>query len=172
MRIKWFFPFFIVFAVCSCEKNKEIDQTVDVHNPSQSDRKSNGGLLRFTLDEKAMHDKFFEAQFTPRGEVFEYDNLQLYNYNFGSDKYPQMLINLDYRESDLKKWQDRTFPLDFMAFTASPNVPPLNSKGEIKITKVVDDKIDGIFSGKLVNPVNNKSFDIRGEFRAILKLNI
>ena len=93
MRRKLFFLCVLFFAA-ACQKDKEL-QPHDVMRPRQSDYKPNGGLLRFTLGDKPMHDSFFEAQFTPRGQMFDTDNLQLYNYNLNSDKYPQLLINVN-----------------------------------------------------------------------------
>ena len=171
MRIKLFF-LSALFLLSVCQKEKDVKQPHDVTHPRQSDRKPNGGLLRFTLGDKPLHDTFFEAQFTPRGQVFDIDNLQLYNYNLNSDKYPQLLINIDYKESDLSKWQNQSLPIQTLAFTAAPNTPTMQSAGTLKITKVTDRNIEGTFSGELVNPKSSKVFEIRGEFRAIMRINI
>ena len=177
MKIKLFlFPLLIfLFAFCNKEKEPETitpEGNFNVYKPDQSDRNSNGGKLRFTLDNKVMHDDFFIAQFTPKGEMFEHDNLQLYNYNFGSDKYPQFIINIDFDNSDLKNWEGQTFSLDFLAFTASPNTVPFNSKGEITITKVSATDIQGTFKGHLVHPKNRNTFPIKGDFKAMIRVNV
>ena len=170
MRRKLFFLCVLFFAA-ACQKDKEL-QPHDVMRPRQSDYKPNGGLLRFTLGDKPMHDAFFEAQFTPRGQVFNADNLQLYNYNLNSDKYPQLLINVNNIESELTKWVNQSLPIETLAFTAAPNTPTMKSDGTIKITNVTDRNIEGSFSGELVNPVTGKVFEIRGEFRAIMRINV
>ncbi len=176
MKTKIFFVLIILVGFFACEKKKQPvlrpQGSFQVSEPDKSDREPNGGMLRFKLKDKAMHDKFFIAQFTPRGELFKNDNLQLFNYNIGSDKYPQFIINLNYKESELKKWEGQTFPLDFLAFTAAPNTTPLNSQGTLKITKVTNSAVEGTFSGKLSNPVSKKIVPIRGEFKAMIKLNI
>ncbi|MBN1559721.1 hypothetical protein JW998_05695 [candidate division KSB1 bacterium] len=170
MRRKLFF-LCALFLLVACQKEKEL-QPHDVMHPRQSDRKPNGGLLRFTLGDKPLHDSFFEAQFTPRGQVFDADNLQLYNYNLNSDKYPRLLITVNTVESDLSKWIDQSLPIETLAFTAAPNVPTMKSPGTIKITKVTERDVEGSFSGELVNPGTGKVFEIRGEFRAILRINV
>ena len=170
MRRKLFF-LSIFFLMLACQQERDPEQPHDVTRPKQSDRKPNGGLLRFTLGDKPLHDSFFEAQFTPRGDVFDFDNLQLYNYNLDSDKYPQLLLNVNHKESDLQKWLNLSLPIEVIAFTAAPDTPTMQSNGTIKITKVTARTIEGSFSGEIVNP-NNKVFPIRGEFRAIKRLNI
>ncbi|MBN1480061.1 hypothetical protein EH223_19100 [candidate division KSB1 bacterium] len=174
MRIKIFFLCSLFLLTAACEKDENLSkQPHDVTRPRQSDRKPNGGLLRFTLGDKPLHDSFFEAQFTPRGEVFELDNLQLYNYNLDSDKYPQVLINVNHKESDVSRWVNQSLPIEILAFTAAPNTPALkSSNGTIKITKVTNRNIEGTFSGELFNPKASKTFAIRGEFRAVLRINI
>ena len=169
---KSFLALLIIGMLMGCGKKEKQKTDFKVSLPSQSDRQPNGGMLRFTIDDKSMHDKYFVAQFTPRGDVFEYDNLQLYNYNIGSDKYPQFIINLNFKESDLKKWQGKTFPLDFLAFTPSPRAIPLNSRGEITITKVTESFVEGKFSGELIHPKTGEPHPIKGEFRAVLKVNV
>ena len=166
---------FLLFFACEKKKEPQVIRPkgeFNVRKPEQSDREPNGGKLRFTLNGKTMHDDFFVAQFTPRGDVFDKDNLQLYNYNFGSDKYPQFIINIDYRESDLKKWEGKKFPLDFLAFTAAPNTVPFNSKGELRIIKVTDTEIQGTFHGELIHPVKKTTYEIKGDFKAIIRVNI
>ncbi|MBN1467001.1 hypothetical protein JXA02_14700 [candidate division KSB1 bacterium] len=153
-------------------QNKEELQPHDVTQPRQSDRKPNGGLLRFTLGDKPMHDSFFEAQFTPRGQMFDTDNLQLYNYNFDSDKYPQLLITVNTVESDLSRWINQSLPTAELAFTAAANTPTMRSPGTVRITKVTERSIEGSFSGELANPVTGKAFEIRGEFRAVTRINV
>ncbi len=172
MRIKLFFLFFVILLV-ACQKD-ESQRTFahDVNRPAQSDRKPNGGMLRLTLDEKVMHDPFFEAQFTPKGEVFQHDNLQLYNYNLNSDKYPRLLISIDASESDLKQWQGKSFSLETMAFTPSAGVAALNARGSVTIEKVTDRKVEGTFSGELLHPDGKRAFPIRGEFSAMLNVNV
>jgi hypothetical protein len=177
MTKRLFLIFLILISIVACGKKKNIHRPsqpspIQTELADQSDRESNGGLLRFKLEGKAMYDKFFVAQFTPRGDLFAMDNLQLYNYNLGSDKFPQFIINLDYKESDLSKWEGKVFPMDFLAFTIAPNTLPLNSKGTIEITDVTQTAIEGRFSGELVNPRSHKSFAINGEFKATIKVNI
>ncbi len=170
--------FLIIFLTLSCgEKRKSArDQkpqgSIHADRPDLSDREPNGGMLRFTLEGKAMFDKYFVAQFTPRGDLFNMDNLQLYNYNPGSDKYPQFIISIDYKESDLRNWAGKTFPLDFLAFTAAANTLPLNSKGKVEIMEVTESKVEGRFSGQLIHPTSGKMFEIRGEFKAMIKVNV
>ena len=84
MRIKMFFLVMMILLFSACGKDEGLQQAPhDVTKPAQSDKKPNGGFIRFTLDERPMHDAFFAAHFTPGGDVFEFDNLQLYNYNIG-----------------------------------------------------------------------------------------
>jgi hypothetical protein len=173
MRIKVFFlcAFFLMTLACQQDDNLA-KQPHDVNRPKQSDRKPNGGLLRFTLGDKPLHDSYCEGQFTPRGEMFEFDNLQIYNYNLESDKYPQLLIHVNHKESELANWIDKSLPIDVMAFTAAPQTETLQSKGTLKVTKVSGRTIEGSFSGDLLNPETGKTFEIRGEFRAILRVNV
>jgi hypothetical protein len=172
MKKKVFFIALIGLGMLACEKPRERDGAPGNSSGDISDREPNGGFLRCTLAGKAMHDRFFVAQFTPRGELFEEDNLQLYNYHIGSEKYPQFLISIDHLESDPGEWSGVTFPLDFLAFTAAPNTTPLNSRGELVITKVTGATIEGRFAGELIHPVSNKTFPIRGDFKAMIVLNI
>ena len=97
MRIKLFFLCALFLFTVACQKDEDPAQAHDVTRPKQSDQKPNGGLLRFTLGDKPLHDSFCEAQFTPRGEMFEHDNLQLYNYNLNSEKYPQLILNINHK---------------------------------------------------------------------------
>ena len=139
MRIKMFFMCMSILFFSACQKDENLQKAPhDVAKPAQSDEKPNGGFIRFTLDERPMHDSFFEAQFTPRGDVFEIDNLQLYNYNFGSKKYPQIIISIDYKQSDLQKWQGQKFSLQNFTFTAAAGAPPMAASGEIEIKAVSD----------------------------------
>jgi hypothetical protein len=162
MTKKSFFTILIFFFLLSCGKKQEA---------GSPDRSSNGGMLRFKLGNKTMHDKYFIALFTPRGNLFKEDNLQLYNYNVGSDKYPQIIININYNSSDLNAWAGKVLPIDFLAFTPAPDQMPLRSKGQVTITQVTDQMIEGRFSGELVNPQKEKSFPIHGEFKAVLQVN-
>ena len=172
MRIKLFFVI-LVFLFAACQQDDSQNEFAhDVKRPAQSDQKPNGGMLRFTLDEKVMHDPFFEAQFTPKGEVFTHDNLQLYNYNLNSEKYPRLLISIDAKESDLQEWQGQSFELETMAFTPSEGSPTLSARGSVAIEQVTDRKIEGTFSGELLHPDGERVFPIRGEFRAMLKVNV
>jgi hypothetical protein len=169
--------FFLMLAfLCCCHKKDDNVPSQSGRRPKEasrlSDKEANGGLLRFSLQGKSMHDSYFVAQFTPKGVIFRHDNLQLFNYNRGSDKYPQFLINIDYDESELKNWEGHTFPLDFLVFTAAQNTTPLNSRGQMYIQRVSQDAVEGHFSGELVNPITKKSFAIRGEFKGIVELNI
>ena len=173
MRIKLFFLCTLILVFSACKKDENLQKAPhDVTKPAQSDRKPNGGFIRFTLDERPMHDAFFEAQFTPRGDVFEFDNLQLYNYNLGSKKYPQIIISINYKQSDLKKWQGHKFSLQNFTFTAAEGTPSMTAKGEIEIKSVSDRFIEGMFSGELLHPQKDASFPIRGEFKASVKVNI
>lgn len=172
MRTKLFFLLCAVLCAAFCQKDKSGLPPYDAARPAQSDRKPNGGLLRFTLDSKLMHDTFFEAQFTPRGDVFQFDNLQMYNYNFGSDKFPRLLISIDHEDSDLEQWSGLTVPMDLLVFTPASGTAPFSARGEIKIKNADKNKIEGTFSGELVHPINGRTFSMRGEFRAVVKLNI
>jgi hypothetical protein len=155
----------LLLSACGQKEDSE-KQTVT------TDRGSNDGLLRFVLAGKSMHDSFFSAQFTPRGDLFKKDNLQLYNFNPESNKYPRFLINIDYQQSDLKQWKGKRFPLDYLAFTPSPGAKPLKSRGELLITTVTERYIEGQFAGELYKPSTGQRFPIRGEFRAQLEYNI
>ncbi len=173
MRIKIFFLCVVFLFAIACQKDENLNKLPhDVSRPKQSDQKPNGGMLRFTLGDKPLHDSFFEAQFTPRGDMFDSDNLQLYNYNLDSDKYPQLLIHVNYKESDVANWVDQTLPIELLAFTPAPNTETMKSKGTLKITKVTERNIEGTFSGELLNTGTGKTFEIRGEFRAILRVNV
>ena len=173
MRIKLFFLCMIFFMICACQKDENLQKMPhDVGKPAQSDRKPNGGFIRFTLDEKPMHDSFFEAQFTPRGDVFEYDNLQLYNYNLGSTKYPQIIFSVDLQESDLKKWQGLSLSLQCLTFTAAKDAPPMTASGELLIKSVSDRFIEGSFQGELLHPQQQRSFTFRGEFKVLIRVNV
>jgi len=136
------------------------------------DRMDNGGFVRFSVEGKAMHDNYFVAQFTPAGDLLQRDNLQLYNYNPGSDKFPQLLMDINLKESDLKKWQSQSLATDVLAFSVSSQSPPLRSTGQVKIAHVTDQFVQGSFSGEMVNPQTGKTFSIHGEFNAVLKINI
>ncbi len=173
MRIKLFFFCALFLLATACQRDENLaKQPHDVNRPRQSDQKPNGGLLRFTLGDKPMHDSYCEAQFTPRGDVFEFDNLQIYNYNLESEKYPQLLINVNFNESELGKWVDQTLPIELMAFTAAPQTKTMTSKGTITLKNITDRTIEGSFSGDLLNADTGKTFAIRGEFRAILRVNV
>ena len=173
MRIKLFFICMLILALSACQKDETLPRApYDVKQPAQSDLKPNGGFIRFTLDEKPMHDSFFEAQFTPRGDVFEFDNLQLYNYNLGSEKYPQIIISVDYNQSDLNAWQGLTFSLENVTFSASAETAPMTATGELTIKLVTDRVIEGGFNGRLLHPHNDSSFPFRGEFKAVIKVNV
>ncbi len=136
------------------------------------DRTDNGGLLRFTLEGKALHDRFVVAQFTPRGDLFVEDNLQIYNYDIESDKYPRILISISSLESDLKLWQEKVLPVELLAFSVSAESRPFSSRGEVKITRVTAQYVEGQFSGELFSEENGKSFPIQGEFKAVLRWNV
>ncbi|HNW58799.1 MAG TPA: hypothetical protein PKI62_03890 [bacterium] len=136
------------------------------------DRTDNGGMLRFTVEGKTMHDRFVVAQFTPRGDLFPEDNLQIYNYDIQSDKYPRLLLSINSRESDLRRWQDQSLPAELVAFTVSAQSPPLTARGEVRITRVADPFIEGQFRAELLQEESGKSYEIRGEFKAVLRLNV
>lgn len=161
---KRIFSCFLLLALClSCGPKKK---------SGQGDRGDNGGFVRFTVEGKAMHDDYFVAQFTPAGDLFDSDNLQLFNYNTGSSKYPQLLMDINYQQSNLKLWKAQSLPTSVLAFSVSPQAPPLQSTGEVKILQVSDQFVQGSFSGELVHPETGKTFPIRGEFKAVLKVNI
>ncbi|HNR66976.1 MAG TPA: hypothetical protein PKN04_02635 [bacterium] len=158
------FALLVICFVIAC-KNQPHDQ------PYQSDREPNGGLLRMTIEGRPMHDRFFVAQFTPKGELFETDNLQLFNYNIDSEKYPKLLISIDHLENELKNWQKQAFPLDVFALILEENTVPLQAKGELWIDKIDERFIHGSFSGDLIHPENGTQFPLRGEFKAVLRYN-
>jgi hypothetical protein len=172
MKIKLFLLSLLVFTFFFCNKDQTNKGTFNIHQPDQSDRLANGGKLRFTLDKKVMHDDYFVAQFTPKGDMFDFDNLQLYNYNFGSEKYPQFIINIDFNDSELKNWEGKTFPMEFLAFIAAPRTAPFNSSGNITITKVSKNNVQGTFNGYLLHPKSKNRFPIKGEFKAIIAINV
>ena len=173
MRKKLFFACMLLLIFTACQKDENLQKAPhDTSKPVQSDLKPNGGFIRFTLDEKPMHDSFFEAQFTPRGDVFELDNLQLYNYNLGSDKYPQIIFNIDYEENILQQWEGLRFSLECLTFSASAEALPMTATGEIHIKNVSDRFVEGSFSGQLLHPQNDRQFPIRGEFKAAIKINV
>ena len=139
---------------------------------TDDDRGDNGGFVRFSVEGKKMHDEYFVAQFTPAGDMFDRDNLQLYNFNPGSTKYPQLLISLNHPQRDLKKWQFETLATEVLAFSVSGQTTPLQSAGQVQILRVSDQYVEGKFSGELVHPQTGKTYSIRGEFKAVLKMNI
>ena len=172
MRTKLFFILLAFFLIVCQKKDSSQQPPYMASRPSQSDRKPNGGLLRFTLEDKVMHDSFFEGQFTPRGQVFESDNLQLYNYNLNSDKYPRLLITIDFFESDLNKCVGKVFPMDLFVFTPAPDAEPFSAKGEIRIVSREGDDLEGKFDGRLFHPHKRTSFKIKGEFKAKIRKNV
>jgi hypothetical protein len=172
MYYKLFLIFLLAIGLASCQKAEKNEKSALKAREQLSDRVSNDGMLRFVLAGKSMHDEFFIAQFTPQGNLFEKDNLQLCNYNIGSDKYPQFIININHDSSNLKEWEGKTFPLDFLAFTPASDARPLDSEGNILFTKITDTSIEGKFSGNLINRVSGKKYPIRGEFKAIIELNV
>lgn len=162
----------LALLLVACPEKGE--QTAHPKKPlvTVGDRSDNGGWLRLTLEGKTMHDRFVVAQFTPRGDLFQADNLQIYTYDIDSDKYPRFLLSLSLRESDLRLWQAQQFPMDTLAFTVAPELKPLSSRGEIRITRVSDQFVEGQFAGELFSPENGKSLPIRGEFKAVLRWNV
>mgnify|MGYP005843044927 CR=1 FL=1 len=173
MRTKLFFLFVALLCTAFCRKDETSGLPPhDATRPAQSDRKPNGGMLRLTLNDKLMHDAFFEAQFTPRGELFERDNLQMYNYNLGSDKYPRLLISIDQNESNLDKWSGLTVPMDVLVFTPTADAKPLPARGQIRIRHADARTVEGTFDGELIHPSGKRTFPVRGEFKAIVKVNI
>ncbi len=142
------------------------------HKTAHSDFKANGGKLRYSIEDKSTHDTYLVAQFTPRGDLFEKDNLQIYNYALDSEKYPRILISLDHKESNLTKWQGKSFSQSLFAFIPSQQVSPLPVESRITISNVTDKHIEGTFNGWLVSEKTNKRLKIKGEFKAMLKLNI
>ncbi|MBD3386566.1 hypothetical protein GF407_16805 [candidate division KSB1 bacterium] len=155
------FVIIIFFLIPGCEKTGK-----------SSDRLSNGGMLRYTIEDKSTHDVYVVAQFTPRGDLFDEDNLQIYNYNLDSEKYPRLLISIDHKESNLEYWKDISFSPPLFSLTPSAGVSPLPVRGTITITQVSDDQITGKFDGILVSEKTQKRLKIRGEFKAVLTLNI
>lgn len=173
MRTKLFFLMVALLCTAFCKKDEKSGlPPYDATRPAQSDRKPNGGLLRFTLKDKLMHDAFFEAQFTPRGELFEHDNLQMYNYNLGSDKYPRLLISIDHNESNLAKWSGLTVPMDVLVFTPTADAKPFLARGEVRIRYADERTVEGTFAGELIHPTSKRKLPVRGEFKAIVKVNI
>ena len=173
MRKKMFFSVLVSLILLACQKESDVKQHPhDVNQPGQSDRKPNGGFLRLVLEDRPMHDTFFEAQFTPRGDMFQSDNLQLYNYNVGSEKYPRILIDINGEQSDIKQWSETAFSLSTLSFAAAPGTTPLGAEGEIRITKATNRSVEGNFDGELLNEKSGKRIPLRGEFRAIVKINI
>jgi hypothetical protein len=155
------FVVIILFLIPGCEKTGK-----------SSDRLSNGGMLRYTIEDQSTHELYVVAQFTPRGDLFDKDNLQIYNYNLDSEKYPRLLISIDHKESNLEDWKNISFSQPLFALTPSPDVSPLPIKGTITITQVSDDQITGKFDGILISEKTQKRLKIRGEFKAVLTLNI
>jgi hypothetical protein len=166
---------FMLLIACSliagCEKKPEKERK-QAPLASVGDSSDNGGMLRFTLEGKAMHDRFVVAQFTPRGDLFAEDNLQIYNYDIQSDKYPRILLSISSKQSDLRQWQGKTLTMDLLAFTVSAQTAPLTAQGEIRITRVNEQFVEGQFRGELLSEENGKKFEIRGEFKAVLRLNV
>ena len=158
---------FLIFAIFLISLNCGQKKT----DPND-DRSDNGGFVRFAVEGKAMHDSYFVAQFTPAGDLLESDNLQLYNFNPGSKKFPQLLMDVNLKQSDLGKWQSQTLATDVLAFSVSPQSPPLQSTGQVKILQVSDKFVQGSFSGELVHPQTGKIYSIHGEFKGVLKINI
>ncbi|HOT95805.1 MAG TPA: hypothetical protein PLG50_09495 [bacterium] len=161
----------VLALVLGCERKQEQPRK-QAPLAAVGDRSDNGGILRFTVEGKTMHDRFVVAQFTPRGDLFTDDNLQIYNYDIQSDKYPRLLISINNRESDLRNWTGKNLPVELLAFTVSALTPPLTTKGEARITRVDDSYVEGQFRGELVNEENGKFYEIRGEFKAVMRLNV
>lgn len=163
--------FLLIAVLLACENKKEKEHK-QAPLVTVGDNSDNGGILRFTLEGKTMRDRFVVAQFTPRGDLFTDDNLQIYNYDISSDKYPRLLISVNSKESDLKQWQDKSYTMELMAFTVSPQSEPLTSNGTIKITRVNEQFVEGQFHGELLSAENGRSFEIQGEFKAVLRWNV
>ena len=171
MEKKLFLLLLLVFLV-ACGTDKPPDHGhLDVKQPLQSDREPNGGMLRVHLADKAMHDEFFEAQFTPAGDLYKTANLQLYNYNYQSDKFPQFIITLNHAPNNLLKWEKKQFPLNLIV-TIAADRPPMRAEGRLTISRVTEYFVEGQFDGELNHPHGERTFPIRGEFKAILRLNV
>jgi hypothetical protein len=155
----------LIFVGCSSKEESGVSSTT-------GDRTNNGGRLRLSMEGKVMNDPFFVAQFTPRGDLFVKDNLQLYNYDLGSDKYPRLLISIDSEESDLNKWEGNIYPMDVFALTLQQGTKPFTSRGQIKITRVTAQFIEGQVTGELTSESGEKTIVIQGEFKAMLRLNV
>ncbi len=159
----------MILTVCSC-KDDTAERRPSVFRKT-ADRRSNGGFLYLRLNDKQMRDRFFEALFTPRGELFPTDNLQLYNFNAGTNKYPKILFSVDRMESDLKKWKGIKVPVDCLLFSPAPNTALFAGNATVEITKADNHTVEGSFIGELRHPQNGRTFSLSGEFKAMVKTN-
>ena len=161
----------MMFFLFGCRQD-DSGQTVIKGMKTDGEPQDNGGFLRLQLEGKRLRDHFLVAQFTPRGDLFSHDNLQFYNYDLDSEKYPRLLISVDHLESELAKWEGEVFPMTVCALTVEQGHKTLYGQGRIKITKVADGFIEAHFSGELVSEDGRKRFPIQGEVKGIFRLNV
>ncbi len=165
----------LVWIILSCGKKEtktdpapqvQKKQVIDVQNNI-----SNGGELEVVFGNKIIKDDYLVAQFTARSEIFSIDNLQIYNYDVNSDVYPQFLISIDAKESDLNNWKNKSYSLSLCSLVLDEDAVPFRSEGQVMITIVTEDEIHGHFQGHLINIVNYEKMPIQGSFRAKIKYN-
>lgn len=132
---------------------------------------SNGGELEVIFGDKIIKDNYLVAQFTMRSEVFSIDNLQIFNYDANSNVYPQFLISIDAKESNLQNWKQQSFSLNLCSLILDVDSVPSRSEGQVMITEVSADEVVGHFQGHLINILNYEKTPIRGSFRAKIKYN-
>lgn len=162
-----------IFASCN-KKDSKTDQTSELDKKqviNVQNNMSNGGDLEVTFGTKIIKDDYLVAQFTARNEIFRIDNLQIFNYDVNSDVYPQFLISIDANESDLKNWQNKSYALNLCSLILDEDSVPSRSEGQIMITNVTDDEVQGHFQGHLINIVSYEKTPIQGRFRAKIKYN-
>lgn len=165
-----------IWILLSCDKKEtktepgsevQKKQIIEVQNNI-----SNGGELQVMFGNKIIKDDYLVAQFTARSEIFSVDNLQIYNYDVNSDVYPQFLISIDARESELKKWENKSYPLSLCSLVLDEDAVPFRSEGQVMITQVTEDQVSGHFQGHLIHIVNYEQMPIQGSFRARIKYNL
>ncbi len=172
MTRQFFLSLMILAIFMGCSRQEESDQNPAVEQTTTGDAAGNGGFLRMHLQGKWIRDSFFVAQFTPRGDLFSKDNLQFYNYDIQSQKYPRLLISIDFLESDFKKWQGRVYPMDVFVLTIEKETAALQAQGTLKITRITDQTVEGHFTGELFSEDGLRKFPVDGEFKGIFRLNV
>lgn len=172
MTRQFFLSLVILAIFMGCSRKEASDQKPAAELTTTGDAAGNGGFLKIHLQGKWIRDPFFVAQFTPRGDLFSRDNLQFYNYDIQSQKYPRLLISIDFLESDFKKCEGRIFPMNVFVLTIEKGTPALQAQGTLKISRITDQAVEGQFSGELSSQDGLRKFPVNGEFKGIFRLNV